>query len=64
MTSSKEIDKKARQVVLNLQSLMAIVEFDYNRYEKCLVCGEKYRHHMDGLPCETDEEKKEIMKRR
>ncbi len=64
MTSSNEIDKKARQVALNLQSLMAIVEFDYNRYEKCMVCGEKYRHHIDGLPCETDTVKKQIIKRR
>jgi hypothetical protein len=64
MTSFKEIDKKARQVALNLQSLMAIVEFDYNRYEQCMVCNEKYRHHIDGLPCETDTVKKQIIKRR
>jgi hypothetical protein len=64
MTSFNEIDKKARQVALNLQSLMAIVEFDYNRYEKCMVCNEKYKHHIDGLPCETDTVKKEIIKRR
>lgn len=64
MKYSKDIDQKARQVALNLQSLMAIVEFDYNRYEKCMVCNEKYTHHIDGLPCVSDEVKKKIIKRR
>ena len=58
------MDKIARQVALNLQSLMAIVEFDYNRHEKCMVCGEKYTHHIDELPCESDTVKKQIIKRR
>lgn len=41
---------------------MAKVEYEYNRHEPCLVCKEKYMHHFDGLPCERDDERKEIVK--
>lgn len=58
------IDKKARQLALDLQSLMARVEYKYNRHEPCLVCGNKFRHHYpDGLPCESDKKKKKLMRK-
>lgn len=57
-----EIDTVGRQVALNLVSLMAKVEYKYNRHEPCLVCHEKYMHHIDGLPCERDDERKEIVR--
>ena len=41
---------------------MAKVEYEYNRHEPCLVCKQKYMHHIDGLPCERDDERKEIVK--
>lgn len=56
-----DIDKVGRQTALKLQSLMAIVEYDFNRHEPCLVCGEKYfKHYPDGLPCETDTDIKDL----
>jgi hypothetical protein len=58
-----DIDKIGRRTALTLQSLMAIVEYEYNRHESCLVCREKFMHHVDGLPCETDDERKQIVKR-
>lgn len=57
-----EIDIAGRTLALNLASLMAKVEYEYNRHEPCLVCKEKYMHHIDGLPCERDDERKEIVK--
>ena len=42
---------------------MAIVEYEYNRHESCLVCREKFMHHVDGLPCKADDEPKQIVKR-
>jgi len=57
-----EIDTVGRQVALNLVSLMAKVEYKYNRHEPCLVCHEKYMHHIDGLPCERDDARKEIVR--
>lgn len=57
-----EIDTVGRQVALNLVSLMAKVEYKYNRHEPCLVCHEKYMHHIDGLPCESDDEPKKIVR--
>ena len=57
-----EIDIAGRKLALNLASLMAKVEYEYNRHEPCLVCHEKYMHHIDGLPCESDDERKEIVK--
>jgi hypothetical protein len=56
------IDHAGRQTALNLASLMAIVEYEYNRHEPCLVCTEKYMHHIDGLPCERDDERKKIVR--
>ena len=38
---------------------MAVVDFDYNRHEPCLVCHKKLMHHYDGLPCEDDDNVKE-----
>lgn len=58
----KDIDTVGRQVALNLASLMARVEYEYNRHEPCLVCREKYIHHIDGLPCERDDERKGIVR--
>ena len=51
----KDIDIQARKIALQLQSLMAVVDFDYNRHEPCLVCHKKLMHHYDGLPCEDDD---------
>ena len=50
----KDIDIQARKIALQLQSLMAVIDFDYNRHEPCLVCHKKLMHHYDGLPCEDD----------
>ena len=58
-----QVDQAARSTALKLQSLMAIVDFKYNRHEKCMVCHHKYLQHDDGLPCETDHNKKKIVKR-
>ena len=60
--SHKDIDKIGRQTALNLASLMARVEYDFNRHEPCLVCDEKYKHHIDGLPCESDDSRKQIIR--
>ena len=54
----KNVEKKARQVALNLEQLMAVVDFKYNRHQHCLVCDEQFRHHLDGLPCESDNNRK------
>ena len=61
-TSNEEIDIVGRRVALNLVSLMATVEYKYNRHEPCLVCNEKYMHHIDGLPCESDDDPKQIVR--
>ena len=58
----KKIEKKARQVALNLEQLMARVDFKYNRHQPCLVCSQQYRHHIDGLPCESDNKRKTIVR--
>lgn len=58
----KKIQEKAREVALNLEQLMAKVDFKYNRHQPCLVCKEQYRHHLDGLPCISDTERKTIVR--
>ncbi len=58
-----KVDAAARKTALQLQSLMAIVDFKYNRHEKCMVCHHKYLQHDDGLPCESDDNTKTIVKR-
>ena len=56
-----DIDIKGRETALKLQSLMAVVEYDFNRHEPCLVCGERFfKHYPDGLPCETDTDIKDL----
>ena len=40
---------------------MARVDFKYNRHQPCLVCNEKYKHHIDGLPCVSDKERKPLI---
>ena len=51
----EQIDKKARQLAINLQCLMAKVDYEHNRHEKCIVCGKKFKQHFpDGLPCENE----------
>jgi hypothetical protein len=57
-----QVDAVARKTALQLQSLMAIVDFKYNRHEKCMVCQHKYFNHEDGLPCESDNNTKKIVK--
>ena len=59
--TNKVIDKKAREVVLQIEQLMAVVDFKYNRHQRCLVCNYQYRHHLDGLPCVSDNSKKKII---
>ena len=56
---TKDVDVEGRKIALKLQSLMAVVEYKYNRHEPCLVCNRKIMHHIDGLPCESDDEIKE-----
>jgi len=58
----KNVEKKARQVALNLEQLMAVVDFKYNRHQACLVCKEKFKHHIDGLPCASDNDRKTIVR--
>ena len=58
----KKIQEKAREVALNLEQLMAKVDFKYNRHQPCLVCKEQYRHHLDGLPCISDTERKTFVR--
>jgi|TARA_R100001463_G_scaffold56701_2_gene108794 hypothetical protein len=58
----KKIQEKAREVALNIEQLMAKVDFQYNRHQPCLVCKEQYRHHIDGLPCISDTERKTIVR--
>ena len=62
MSSMEEnIDKKARQLAIDLQSLMARVDYIHNRHEECIVCHSKYKqHYPDGLPCESDDDKKDF----
>jgi len=41
---------------------MSMVEYDYNRDEPCIVCKQKYKHHIDGLACESDDRPKQIIR--
>jgi|TARA_B100001559_G_scaffold312300_1_gene309859 hypothetical protein len=58
----KAINQKGRATALQLEQLMARVDFKYNRHQPCLVCNEKYKHHIDGLPCVSDTERKQIIR--
>ena len=60
--TNKDIQKKGREIALKLDHLMAIVDKSYNRHQKCLACGEMFKHHRDGLPCISDTSHKEIVK--
>ena len=62
MAEEKDINKIARQVALNLDYIMAQVDFTYNRHQRCLACQEKFKHHIDGLPCISDTVHKQIVK--
>ena len=62
MSRTQDIDKAARKTALALQSLMAQVDFQYNRHQQCIVCKEKFMHHIDGLPCESDDSRKQIIR--
>jgi hypothetical protein len=57
----EDVDIAARKTVLNLEQLMARVDYKYNREQRCLVCNYQYRRHEDGLPCVADDEKKKIV---
>tara|TARA_B100001142_G_scaffold329248_1_gene391911 strand:+ start:3201 stop:3422 length:222 start_codon:yes stop_codon:yes gene_type:complete len=57
-----DIDTVARKTAVNLAHLMSMVEYDYNRDEPCLVCKQKYKHHIDGLACESDDNPKQIIR--
>ena len=60
--TDKEIQDKGREVAIRLDYLMAQVDKSYNRHLRCLVCNEKYRHHLDGLPCLEDNNPKQIVR--
>jgi len=59
----ENINKIGRQVAINLDYLMAQVDFTYNRHQRCLVCNEQYQHHIDGLPCLSDDDHKQIIRK-
>lgn len=65
MSKEKDLDRiineKGRQIALQLEQIMAVVDYDYNRHSNCLVCGQKYLRHEDGLPCENDDSKKKLV---
>jgi len=61
--TDKELNKKARDIALQIEQLMAVVDFKYNRHQRCLVCNNKYRHHIDELPCISDKKKKQIIRK-
>lgn len=61
--TDKQLNKKAREVALQIEQLMAVVDFKYNRHQRCLVCNNKYRHHIDGLPCTSEKKKKQIIRK-
>ena len=44
----KAINEKGRATALQLEQLMARVDFQYNRHQPCLVCNEKYKHHIEN----------------
>tara|TARA_Y100000033_G_scaffold12847_1_gene11899 strand:- start:34 stop:252 length:219 start_codon:yes stop_codon:yes gene_type:complete len=62
VSRTQDIDKAARKTALALQLLMAQVDFKYNRHQQCIVCKEKFVHHIDGLPCESDDSRKQIIR--
>jgi len=62
VSRTQDIDKAARKTALALQSLMAQVDFKYNRHQQCIVCKEKFMHHIDALPCESDDSRKQIIR--
>jgi len=63
-TMDENIDKRARELAFTLQNLMAEVDYEHNRHEKCIACGKKFKHHYpDGLPCVSDDEIKPYYKR-
>tara|TARA_R100001460_G_scaffold1949_1_gene6800 strand:+ start:512 stop:739 length:228 start_codon:yes stop_codon:yes gene_type:complete len=57
----KAINEKGRATALQLEQLMARVDFKYNRHQPCLVCNKKYQYHIDGLPCVSDKERKQLI---
>ncbi len=60
----ENIDKKARELAISLQSLMAVADYKHNRHEPCIVCNHKFsQHYPDGLPCESDDNKKQLFKK-
>jgi len=62
VSRTQDMDKVARTTAIALQSLMAKVEFDFNRHQPCIVCNEKFMHHIDRLPCESDDSRKQIIR--
>lgn len=60
--SDNDINKKGRELALKLDYLMAQVDKTYNRHQACLVCKEQFRHHIDGLPCLSDDKPKQIIR--
>jgi len=59
----QNLNQIGRQVAINLDYLMAQVDFTYNRHQRCLVCNEQFQHHIDGLPCVSDTEHKQIIRK-
>jgi hypothetical protein len=57
----KQIDQAGRKLALDIAHLMSIVDYEYNRHEPCLVCNHKLKQHIDGLACESDDNRKQIV---
>ena len=62
--TDNEIKDKGREIAIRLDYLMAKVDESYNRHQRCLACNEQFRHHSDGLPCLSDTNLKEIIKKK
>jgi|TARA_Y100000114_G_scaffold122717_1_gene118091 plasmid rolling circle replication initiator protein Rep len=60
--TDNEIQNKGREIAIRLDYLMAKVDESYNRHQRCLVCNEQYKHHIDGLPCLADNKPKQIIR--
>ncbi len=60
--SDNDINKKGRELAIQLDYLMAQVDETYNRHQPCLVCQEQFKHHIDGLPCLSDDKPKQIIR--
>ena len=62
--TDENIDKRARELAFRLQTLMAEVDYEHNRHQRCIACNRKFKqHYPDGLPCISDDKIKSYFKR-